>query len=103
MRPECLYPLFAPATSLPGVGPRLGKLFERLAGAHAVDLLWHLPSGLIDRRFTPTAAEAPAGTVATLTVTVDAHLPPATPRQPYRVRCRDATGFLHLVFKGNAG
>ena len=80
MRPECLYPLFAPATFLPGVGPRLGKLFERLAGAHA-----------------------PAGTVATLTVTVDAHLPPATPRQPYRVRCRDATGFLHLVFKGNAG
>ncbi|MBF0129056.1 MAG: ATP-dependent DNA helicase RecG [Alphaproteobacteria bacterium] len=98
MRPESLYPLFAPVTSLTGVGPRLAKLFEGLAGAHVVDLLWHLPSGLIDRRFTPRVAEAPAGVVATVTVGVDAHFPPASPRQPYRVRCMDETGFLHLVF-----
>jgi ATP-dependent DNA helicase RecG len=31
-------------------------------------------------------------------VTVDAHVRPYNPRQPYRVRCRDETGFLHLVF-----
>ncbi len=98
MRPEILFPLFAPVTSLPGVGPRFGKLFERLAGPHVVDLLWHLPSDIIDRRFTPKVADAPAGVIATLTVTVDAHEPPRSPRQPYRVRCRDETGFLHLVF-----
>jgi ATP-dependent DNA helicase RecG len=98
LRPELLFPLFAPVTSLPGVGPRFGRLFEGLAGPHAVDLLWHLPVDIIDRRFRPKVKDAPAGAIATLTVTVDAHMKPANPRQPYRVRCRDETGFLHLVF-----
>ncbi len=98
MRPEILFPLFAPVTSLQGVGPRFGKLFERLAGSHVVDLLWHLPNAIIDRSFAPKIAAAPAGVIATLTVRVDAHLRPTTARQPYRVRCLDETGFLHLVF-----
>ena len=29
---------------------------------------------------------------------VDGHIPPANPRLPYKVRCRDETGFIHLVF-----
>ncbi|MEO5374545.1 MAG: ATP-dependent DNA helicase RecG, partial [Alphaproteobacteria bacterium] len=98
MRPECLYPLFAPTTALSGVGPRLVKLFERLAGPAVVDLLWHLPSALIDRRFAPKVAEAPDGAIVTLTVRVDAHQPPSSKRHPYRVRCADDSGFLHLVY-----
>ena len=98
MRPEILFPLFADVTSLPGVGPRLAKLVERLAGPHVVDLCWHLPVNLIDRRYAPTVAEAREGQVATLTVTVDAHEKPPTKRSPYRVRCRDETGFITLVF-----
>jgi len=98
VRPEILFPLFAPVTALPGVGPRFGKLLEKLAGPHVVDLLWHLPDGIIDRRFRPKIMEAPEGAIATITVEVDAHLRPGNPRQPYRVRCRDETGFLHLVF-----
>jgi ATP-dependent DNA helicase RecG len=98
LRPEILFPLFAPVTSLPGVGPRFAKLFERLAGPNVVDLLWHLPVDIIDRRYTPKIAAAEPGRIATLTVTVDAHERPRTPRQPYRVRCRDETGFLHLVY-----
>src|SRR3546814_186851 len=61
MRPSILFPRFAAVTTLPGVGPRLGKLFERLAGPHVVDLCWHLPTGLIDRRFAPKVADAPDG------------------------------------------
>ena len=98
MRPEILYPLFAPVTALPGVGPRLGKLFEALAGAHVADLCWHLPSGLIDRRYAPKLAAATPGRVATLTLTVGEHRPPRTPRQPYRVRCFDDTSAIDLVF-----
>ena len=104
LRPQVLFPLFAEATTLPGIGPRFGKLLQGLAGPHVADLLWHRPSGLIDRRFHPKVVEAPAGVIATLTVTVDAHVKPYHARQPYRVRCRDETGFLHLVFfhvKGN--
>jgi ATP-dependent DNA helicase RecG len=93
-----LFPLFAQLTTLTGIGPRFGKLLEELCGPHVADLLWHRPSGLIDRRFHPKVIDAPAGMIATLTVTVDAHVKPYHPRQPYRVRCRDETGFLHLVF-----
>ena len=105
MRPQILFPLFAPVHSLPGLGPRLGKLFEKALGANAetggakiVDLLWHLPTGLIDRRFTPKIAVAPEGAIVTLTVQVDAHQKPRNPRQPYRIRCSDETGDIFLVF-----
>jgi ATP-dependent DNA helicase RecG len=98
VRPQILFPLFAQLTTLTGIGPRFGKLLEELCGPHVADLLWHRPSGLIDRRFHPKVIDAPAGMIATLTVTVDAHVKPYHPRQPYRVRCRDETGFLHLVF-----
>ncbi len=98
MRPQSLFPLFAPVTSLPGVGPRLAPLYEKLAGGKVVDLLWHLPSGVIDRRFAPKVAEAPDGKVATLVLRVDAHFPSDSPKRPYRVRLADETGFLHLVF-----
>lgn len=98
MRPEILFPLFAPLTSLAGVGPRYAALLAELAGPHLVDLLFYLPSSLIDRRFSPTVRDAPEGRIVTLTVTVESHQPSQHPRRPYRVRCRDATGFLHLVF-----
>ena len=98
MRPEILNPLFRPVGALKGVGPRFAKLIEKLAGPLVVDLLWHLPSGLIDRSFAPKIAEAPAGMVATLTVRVDGHAPPIMPRHPYKVRCTDETGVLELVF-----
>ncbi len=98
MRPEILYPLFRPVGALKGVGPRFAVLLERLTGPHVVDLLWHLPTGLIDRRFAPKIAAAPSGQVATLTVRVDGHAPPVLPRQPYKVRCTDDTGLLELVF-----
>ncbi len=98
MRPEILYPLFAPVTTLPGIGPRIGALIEKLAGPQVVDLLWHLPSGLIDRRFAPKVDDAPDGAIATMTVTVDAHLPPPNRRLPYKVVCSDETGTLTLVF-----
>ncbi len=98
MRPAILNPLFAPATVLPGVGPRTRPAYERLAGPLVVHLLWHLPSGLIDRRHAPKVAEAEAGTTATLTVRIDEHKPSPDRRRPTRVHCSDETGALTLVF-----
>jgi ATP-dependent DNA helicase RecG len=98
LRPEVLYPLFAQTTTLPGIGPRLAKLVEKVAGKTIVSLCWHLPTGIIDRRFSPKLAEAPEGVIVTLTVTVDAHLPRGNRRLPYKVRCHDETGGLVLVF-----
>jgi len=97
-RPFILDPLFQSTKAVPGVGPRLMKLFEKLAVTRVADLLWHLPSGIIDRRYAPKIAEALPGQVATLTVTIDEHAPPRRPSLPYRVRCHDDTGAADLVF-----
>ena len=98
MRPEILFPLFAETTRLQGVGPRLGKFLNTLAGPHVVDLLWLLPTGVIDRRFSPRVADAPHGTVCTITVTVVEHRAPPNRRRPYVVSCTDESGFLDLIF-----
>jgi len=98
VRPEILFPLFAPITSLPRLGEKIAKRVEALAGPHVADLLWHLPVGIVDRRFAPKIAEAPAGRVATITARVDAHVPPLVRRRPYRVRLIDETGILELTF-----
>src|SRR5437870_13556417 len=75
MRPPLLNALFAAITTLPGVGPKLEKLYGRLLGrddgARVIDLLFHLPSGTIDRRARPKLRDAALDLVVTVAVTVD--------------------------------
>ena len=97
MRPAILDPLFAPVTALPGIGAQLAKLFERLAGLLVVDLLWHLPSGIVDRRASPPISELQPDQIVTVAVRVEAHQPGRGPR-PYRVICADPTGRLTLTY-----
>ena len=78
MRPVLLNPLFASLTSLPGVGPKLEQLYVRLLGREnprVADLLFHLPSGTIDRRARPKLNEVRPGDVVTVTVKVEKHHP----------------------------
>ncbi len=98
MRPQILFPLFASCKTLPGVGPKVAEHMERLAGPHVLDLLWHLPSGLVDRRFSPKIEDAPSGSIVTLDVRVEKHVPSQNRRQPYKVLCADETGYITLVF-----
>ena len=97
MRPAILDPLFAPVTTLPGIGTRLAKFFERLAGPLVVDLLWHLPSGIVDRRASPPIKDLQPDQIVTVAVRVEAHQPGRGPR-PYRVICADPTGRLTLTY-----
>jgi len=98
MRPEILFPLFADTTTLAGVGPKVALLLAKLSAHNVRDLLFHSPTGLVDRSRRPGAANAPDGEVATFDVVVEEHLPSRNPRRPYRVRCRDATGYLTLTW-----
>ncbi len=98
MRPAILFPLFAETRTLPGVGPKLEKLIARVAGSRILDLIFHLPSGVIDRSYRPSLMEAESGRIATLTLNVLDHVAPRDRRQPYRVRCSDATATIELVF-----
>ena len=97
MRPLVLNPLFASLTSLPGVGPKLEKLYAKLLDRDAprvVDLLFHLPSGAIDRRARPKLNEVQPGQVVTVAVAVEEHRPAPRnrPRAPYRIVTSDDTG-----------
>ena len=105
MRPSLLDPLFAPLTALPGIGPKLEKLFRRLFGradqpARVIDLLLHLPTGAVDRRARPVLRDVVPGTVVTVAVTVDRHRPspPHRSRAPYRIDTYDDTGTLTLTY-----
>ena len=104
MRPPLLNPLFAPVTSLAGVGPKQDKLFRYLLSRdetpRLVDLLLHLPSSVIDRRARPKIRDAAVGTVVTLEVTVDRHRPPPprNSRAPYLVYASDGTGDVVLTY-----
>jgi ATP-dependent DNA helicase RecG len=98
LRPEILFTLFSAITGLPGIGPKVARLVEKLAGEKRVDLLWLLPREIIDRRHSPTIAQARAGEIATLSVQVGTHSPPPSRQQPYRVECSDDTGQITLVF-----
>ena len=107
MRPSILDPLFAPVDTLPGVGPKLARLYDKLLArpnrnlpARVVDLVMHVPTGAIDRTNAPEIAFAQEGVVATIEVRVDRHVPPppGNMRVPYRVQVHDETGELSLVF-----
>jgi len=104
MRSALLNPLFAPVTSLAGVGPKQDKLFRYLLGRdetpRLIDLLLHLPASVIDRRARPKIRDAVPGTVVTLEVTVDRHRPtPArNSRAPHLVYASDDTGDVVLTY-----
>ncbi|HLH50407.1 MAG TPA: DEAD/DEAH box helicase, partial [Roseiarcus sp.] len=105
MRPALLDPLFAPVATLPGIGPKNAKLFDRLLGrdgrgALIVDVLFHLPYAGLDRRSRPKIRDASWGQIATIEVKVAEHRPPPSPRSkaPFKVLVEDETGDVELVF-----
>jgi ATP-dependent DNA helicase RecG len=97
LRPALLDRLFAPVTTLSGIGPQLGRLVERAAGSLIVDLLWHLPIGIVDRRAAPSVTELEDGSIVTVKLKVERH-EPGMGRRPYRVICYDGTGFITLIY-----
>jgi ATP-dependent DNA helicase RecG len=107
MRPSLLDPLFAPITSLEGVGEKTAKLIENIVPADLTDraarigdLLFTLPHSIIDRRNRPGIAHAAEGAIVTLEVRVDRHQPPPRGNKsvPYRVFAHDDTGEIGLTF-----
>ncbi|EJJ31657.1 ATP-dependent DNA helicase RecG [Rhizobium sp. CF142] len=106
MRPAILDPLFSTVSGLPGVGPKISELFVKLLGretpddCRVIDLLFHAPYSLIDRRNQPGIARAPQGAIVTITARVDRHQAPPRGKSniPYRVFLHDETGELTLVF-----
>jgi len=104
MRPSLLNPLFASVTTLAGIAGKTEKLYGRLTGrddgARVLDLVLHLPTGIIDRRHQPKLADVVPGSVVTVAVDVESYRPPPPnrPRAPFLVYTSDDTGTLTIAY-----
>ncbi|WP_099558883.1 ATP-dependent DNA helicase RecG [Hartmannibacter diazotrophicus] len=108
MRPTILDPLFRPLETLAGIGPRAAPRLAKLVGptgetareAVVADLLFHLPTSIIDRRRRGQIATTPDGVMTTLTVRVDRIKPGNSygKRTPTRVYVHDESGEMALVY-----
>ena len=104
MRPEILNPLFAEVEVLKGVGPQVSKLLKRLDLTRVVDVLYHLPTGAIERIKAPAADAALLGRNVILELTPFQTRENRSGRGPTRVFASDAEGnTISLVYFNNPG
>ncbi|MGH6923548.1 MAG: ATP-dependent DNA helicase RecG [Propylenella sp.] len=103
MRPALLDPLFASARSLPGVGPKIAALFARAIGTDDEeplirDLLFHLPSGFIDRRKRPPLYEMPPSGPVTVEGVVERIEKPRGYESPWRIVLAERNATIQIVY-----
>ena len=104
MRPDILNPLFAEVEALPGVGPQVAKLLKRLGIERSVDLLYHLPTGVIERIRAPAASPALIGRNVILELKPFDTRETRSGRGPMRVIAADGDGnSISLVYFNNPG
>src|SRR5947209_3916849 len=92
MRPEILNPLFAEVEVLKGVGPQISKFLKKLDLSRVVDVLYHLPTGAIERVRAPAANGALLGRNVIIEVTPFDTRESRSGRGPMRVFSGDADG-----------
>jgi ATP-dependent DNA helicase RecG len=103
MRPDLLNSLFAEVETLKGVGPQVAKQLAKLGITRVVDLLFHLPTGAIERIRAPGASPALLGRQVILDVT-PCEVRTSRGRGPTRIYSTDGEGnMLTLAFFNNGG
>ena len=101
MRPDLLNPLFAEVEALKGVGPGIAKALARLDLTRAIDLAYHLPTGVIERVRGPRATSAMLGRNVVLDVT-PVEVRGGSGRAPLRILALDGDdNTLTLTFFNN--
>ena len=104
MRPDILNPLFAEVEALPGVGPQVAKLLKRLGITRTVDLLYHLPTGVIERMRVPAASASLIGRNIIVDLKPFDTRESRSGRGPMRVFATDRDGnTISLVYFNNPG
>ena len=104
MRPDILNPLFTEVEALKGVGPQILKLLKKLDLSRVVDLLYHLPTGAIERVRAPAATSALLGRNVILDLTPFQTGESRSGRGPMRVFASDSDGnTISLIYFNNPG
>ncbi|MBV9884001.1 MAG: ATP-dependent DNA helicase RecG [Sphingomonadaceae bacterium] len=103
MRPDILNPLFAEVEVLKGIGPQLAKPLHRLGLNRVVDILFHLPTGWIDRKKVELLEEAEVGRTITIALTARDYRQSGG-RGPFRIYAADKAGdYVTLTYFNNPG
>ena len=104
MRPDILNPLFTEVEALKGVGPQVAKQLKKLGITRVVDLLYHLPTGSIERVRAAAASAALLGRNVILDVTPFESRESRSGRGPMRVFAADGDGnTISLIYFNNPG
>src|SRR3954469_15629312 len=104
MRPEVLNPLFAEVEVLKGVGPQIAKLLKKLGLTRVVDVLYHLPTGAIERVQVPAASSALLGRNVILDLKPFEIRESRSGRGPMRIFASDGQGnTISLIYFNNPG
>src|SRR5690242_14536683 len=104
MRPDILNPLFAEVEVLKGVGPQVARLLKRLDLTRIVDLLYHLPTGSIERIQASGANASLLGRNVILELTPFDSRESRSGRGPTRIFASDSEGnAISLVYFNNPG
>jgi ATP-dependent DNA helicase RecG len=104
MRPDVLNSLFAEVEVLKGVGPQVAKTLKRLDLTRVVDVLYHLPTGAIERIQAPAASAALLGRNVILELTPFETRESRSGRGPTRIFASDSDGnAISLIYFNNPG
>ena len=104
IRPDILNPLFTEVEALKGVGPQVAKLLKKLDIARVVDVLYHLPTGAIERVRAPAASSVLLGRNVILELTPFDTRQSRSGRGPFRVLASDGDGnTISLIYFNNPG
>src|SRR4051794_2204611 len=104
MRPDILNPLFTEVEALKGVGPQVAKLLKRLDLTRIVDLIYHLPTGSIERVRAPAASSELLGRNVILDLEPFDTRENRSGRGPMRVFATDGDGNrISLIYFNNPG
>ncbi|MFL6742995.1 MAG: ATP-dependent DNA helicase RecG [Sphingomicrobium sp.] len=104
MRPDILNPLFTEVEALKGVGPQVAKQLKQLDLTRVVDVLYHLPTGAIERVRAPHASADLLGRTVILDLKPFEARENRSGRGPTRIFAADGDGnTISLVYFNNPG
>jgi ATP-dependent DNA helicase RecG len=104
MRPEILNPLFTEVEALKGVGPQVAKQLKKLGISRVLDVIYHLPSGSIERIQARSLSGSLLGRNVIIELVPTASRESRSGRGPTRIYASDADGnSVSLVYFNNPG
>lgn len=97
-RPEILFPLFAAAETLKGVGPKTAQNLVQIGLETPRDLVFSLPHSVLDRRRRSSIQGLDLPAIATVEVEIGSHQPARNRGGAYRINVTDQDVEFQMVF-----